>query len=245
MAELRLAFRLPLEPSEGSRPPAQSASGHSPLSLTRLPERAEFVSDYGLRGGRLFVDGALALEARTRAELEEGVTGALPDARRLRVVTEGDELCLFVDGVAAPREDRLSAPTARSAWIHAWLALSGSLFGFVASWLYVRRAAHDPWAMKMAVHMAAWHLFLVLTLFPASVWGQRIGIRAVQLASLVFFCIHVGIALANTGETDWIGVLNGASGVMFGVTVVWGQRAWRDMDPIGSGIKARASRRPA
>jgi hypothetical protein len=204
----------------------------------RLPERAEFVSDYGLRGGRLLVGGALALTAASRAELERGVSGVLPDARRLHVQAEGDELRLFVDGVAAPREDSLRAPTSRSAWIHAWLALSGSLFGFVASGLYVRRAeiAHDAWAMKMAVHMAAWHLFLVLTLFPASVWGQRIGIRAVQLAALVFFCIHVGIALANAGDAEgpWLGMLNAASGTAFLTTVLWGQRAHRDMNPIGT-----------
>jgi hypothetical protein len=212
MAELRIAFRLPRR------------------------ARAEFLSDYGLRGGKLLVDGELALEASSRAALERGVDGLARGTGHLRLVAGDDaDVRVFVDGVEAPREDRLRAPTSRSAWIHGWLALWGSAFGFVASWLYVRRAeaSGDPWAMKMAVHMAAWHLLLTLTLFPASVWGQRIGIRAVQLAAAVFFCIHAGIALANLGaEGPGIWLLNASSGLAFLATVLYGLRAYRDMDPL-------------
>ncbi len=213
MAELRIAFRLP------------------PRN-----ERAELVTDYGLRGGTLLVDGRVV--ARDRAALGSGVRGAL-GSRSLTLFADGaDEVRLFVDGREAPREERLRAPTSRSAWIHAWLALSGSALGFLASWLYLRRAraSGDPWAMKMAVHMAAWHLMLTLTLFPASVWGQRLGIRAVQLAALVFFAIHAGIgidnALAPAGDGPLIALLNGASGLAFLITVLYGQRAHADMDPL-------------
>ena len=74
-----------------------------------------------------------------------------------------------------------SIPISGSAWLHAWIALTGSVLGFVASYLYVGRAQtfSDQWAMQMAIHMAGWHLLLALTLFPASVWGQRPGIRSV------------------------------------------------------------------
>jgi hypothetical protein len=142
--------------------------------------------------------------------------------------------------VEATREEDIRVPPTPSAWIHAGIALLGSLLGFVAGALYVRRAhaSADAWAMKMALHMAAWHLLLVLTLFPASVWGQRTGIRLVQAVSLVFFFIHVGIAIANLGagaaaaDGPWIGLFNALSGVAFLVAVVYGQRAHRDMDPL-------------
>jgi hypothetical protein len=219
MAELRISFVLP---------PRR--------------ERALFVSDYGLRGGRLLVGGAVAAEATTREALFKGVRGAIPgsgEAVRL-CASDGPEVRVFVDGVEAPREDQLRAPVSRAAWVHAWLALSGSALGFIASWLYLRRAqsSGDPWSMKMAVHMAAWHLLLTLTLFPSSIWGQRAGIRAVQAASLVFFFIHVGIGVANftAGEPlrDGlsIAVLNTLSGVAFLATVLYGQRAWASMEPM-------------
>src|SRR5262249_33042804 len=148
-----------------------------------------------------------------------------------------DDVRLLFDGAEVMREDRMRAPISRSVWIHAFLALGGSLFGFIASALYVRRAglSQDPWAMKMALHMAAWHLLLVLTLFPLSVFGQRVGIRVVQCVSLLFFCIHVGIAVANTGpafDGPWIALLNGASGVAFLAAAIYGSRAWADMDPL-------------
>jgi hypothetical protein len=215
MAELRIAFRLP----------------------PRF-ERALFVSDYGLRGGKLLVGGALVVDAPSREALCAGVTAARPESGPVTLRADGEEVRVFVDGVEATREDRLRAPISRSAWIHAALALSGSVFGLIASWLYLlrARAGADAWAMKMAVHMAAWHLFLVLTLFPASVWGQRLGIRAVQGASLVFFLIHAGIALANlgapSGDGPLIGLFNAASGVAFAIATVYGQRAHADMDPL-------------
>ncbi len=209
----------------------------------RLPDAARvlFVSDYGLRAARLTVDGAEVLAAAAPEALAAGVSARLPGTLRTVTVraTDGSDVRVWVDGVEAVREDRLRAPTSRSAWAHAFLALSGSALGFIAGWLYLRRAAAsaDPWAMKMAVHMAAWHLFLTLTLFPASVWGQRIGIRAVQAAALVFFLIHVGIAVANVAspradEGPWIALLNGSSGLAFLATVLYGQRAHADMNPL-------------
>lgn len=181
------------------------------LPLAGAP-RAVVETDFALRNPRVRVEGEL-------------------DAARLKVMVLDDEVRLFVDGVEAPREDRLRAPTSRSAWVHACLALGGSAFGFFASWLYIGRG--DAWSTKMALHMAAWHLLLTLTLFPASVWGQRIGIRAVQLAALIFFCIHLGIALANLGAPmDGIAILNALSGAAFFATVIYGQRAHRDMDPL-------------
>jgi len=216
MAELRIAFVLP-----------------------RASERAEFITDYSLRGGRLVVRDRVVVEVASRAALAQGASGRLAGSGGLVRVSAGDddEVRVWLDGVEAAREDRLIAPIRRSAWMHGWLALLGSALGFVSSWLYVRRAhaTGDAWALKMAVHMAAWHLFLTLTLFPASVWGQRIGIRAVQGASLVFFLIHLGIACANLGpstEGPLLGLLNAASGLAFLVTALYGQRAHRDMNPL-------------
>ena len=81
-----------------------------------------------------------------------------------------------------------------------------------------------------------------MALFPASVWGQRAGIRAVQVVSLVFFFIHAGIALANAGVSDpAIAAFNAASGLLFGASTLVGQRAHRDMDPI----RARRDPTPA
>jgi hypothetical protein len=92
----------------------------------------------------------------------------------------------------------------------------------------------------MGLHMAGWHLLLTLTLFPASVWGQRIGIRVVQAVSLVFFLIHAGIATANLDMADpAIAVLNALSGLLFGAATLYGQRAHRDMDPIRALVEAR------
>ena len=91
--------------------------------------------------------------------------------------------------------------------------------------------------------MAGWHLLLTLTLFPASVWGQRTGIRVVQGVSLMVFLIHAGIAIANLGPPEpgeptdaWIASLNAASGLLFLVTALYGRRAYRDMDP-GSALR--------
>jgi hypothetical protein len=219
MAERQIAFLLPVD---------------------GLP-RAVFVTDYGLRQGRLIVDGSTVLEASSRESLTGGVSVTLPGtSRQITVRAIEDDLELSVDGIAAPREEDLHAPSSRSAWMHGWIALGGSAFGLIASYLYVLRAhaLEDAWSMRMALHMAAWHLLLTLTLFPASVWGQRLGIRAVQATSLLFFLIHVGIAISNahaSGEIAngaSIAFFNAASGIMFLVAVAYGQRAHADMDPI-------------
>lgn len=222
MAERRLAFRLP---------------------LPGLP-RALFVTDYGLRRGHLLVDGAMILDAPSHEALVSGVSAALPGtAQRITVQAVDDDVRLSVDGFEVTCEEHLRAPTSRSAWIHGCIALGGSAFGFVASYLYVLRAneLHDPWPMRMALHMAAWHLLLTLMLFPASVWGQRIGIRAVQATSLLFFVIHAGIAVSNAREVvessygPWIAIFNAASGLAFFAAVAYGQRAHADMDPLHAG----------
>jgi hypothetical protein len=219
VAEREIAFRLP---------------------LPGLP-RALFVTDYGLRRGRLLLDDVVVLDAASREALAGGVSTLLQGTdHRITVQAIDDEVHLMVDGTEADREEQLRAPPSRSAWIHGFIALVGSGFGFVASYLYVLRAnaLGDAWSMRMAWHMAAWHLLLTLTLFPASVWGQRIGIRAVQATSLVFFVIHVGIALSNANEAEalqggaLVALFNAASGLAFLAAVAYGQRAHRDMDPI-------------
>ena len=202
--------------------------------------RALLHTDYSARHGRVEVNGQTVLEAATADELARGVTVALAGRGTLRLAAGADgEFALSLDGRPAPREETLARPATRSAWLHAWIALAGSFLGFVASWLYFRRAQQfaDPWAMKMALHMAAWHLLLTLTLFPASVAGQRPGIRAVQAVSALFFAIHVSLALANLSaeagreEGPTIALLNAASGLAFLASALYGQRAWRDMDP--------------
>jgi hypothetical protein len=218
MAEQRLAFRLP---------------------LPGLP-RALFVTDYGLRGGQLLVDDVVVLDVRSSEELARGVSTPLGGTKkRIAVHAVDGQLRLALDGIEVRPEEDLRAETSRSAWIHGFVALAGSAFGFIASYLYVLRAEAlgDPWPMRMALHMAAWHLLLTLTLFPASVWGQRVGIRAVQAVSLLFFAIHVGIALSNAGAAEvetsaWIALLNAASGLAFLAAVIYGQRAHADMDPV-------------
>lgn len=219
MAELVIAFRLP-QPG--------------------LP-RAVFRTDYGLRGGRLEIDGVETMSIGTRAELEAGVEGRAPgDGAPLWIGLSSEpdaELELRIAGERAPREDELSAPLPRSAWVHATIGFAASTFGFIASYLYLVRseAAGDNWALRMAIHMAAWHAILVLTLFPASIWGKRIGVRAVQLVSAVFFVIHAGIAIANaidpprTAEGPGIAVLNALSGIFFLFAVLFGQRVHREM----------------
>jgi len=219
MAERQIAFRLP---------------------LAGLP-RAVFVTDYGLRHGRLIVDGAVVLDARSHEILAEGLSAVLPGTQaEVTVRAIDDDLQVSVDGRTARREDDLRAPSSRSAWLHGWIALAGSAFGLMASYLYVLRShsLDDAWSMRMAWHMAAWHLLLTLTLFPASVWGQRLGIRAVQAMSLLFFLIHVGIAVSNAlakgalADGYSIAFFNAASGIMFLGAVAYGQRAHADMDPL-------------
>lgn len=207
----------------------------------RLPEaswpRAIFESDYGMRTGRLTLEGEELLAFEDRAKLEQGIeTDWRGRTLALHVENERD-VSVTLDGAPALREDRLHAPPSRSAWIHAFVALFASFAGFVASYLYLLRAEHfdDPWALKMSIHMAGWHLLLTLTLFPASVWGQRVGIRAVQGISLLFFLIHAGIAAANTSQAldgPWIAALNALSGLFFLIAVLYGQVAHRDMNPL-------------
>jgi hypothetical protein len=207
--------------------------------------RALFQSDFTYAGGRLLIDGVPVLSAATRAELERGVRGDLPPhggvEMRLVPAGTGHDVCVTAGGRRARRESELRARPSRSAWMHACQALAGSGAGFAASWLYLQKAAElgSDWALKMGDHMAGWHLLLTCTLFPASVWGQRTGIRAVQWVSLLFFLIHAGIALANVGSSDpsepndaWIAGLNAASGLLFLVAAIYGWRAYRDMDPV-------------
>jgi hypothetical protein len=201
MAELRIAYLMP-------------NASH---------QRAVFVTDYGLRGGRLVVGDDVVVEAHDHEELARGVSAALPATGELVEVRASDDFDVFVrvGGAEALREDRIAEGRRRATWIHGGVSLGGSACGFAASWLYVlrARAAADPWAMKMAIHMAAWHLLLTLALFPAAVWGGRFGRHAVRGTALVFFFIHVGIAMANGGTAEeqggWIAVLNAASGLLF------------------------------
>lgn len=210
----------------------------------RLPlpgwPRAVFRSDLDYRDARLSLDDRAVLVAETREELERGVEGQVSDDARPIAMQLTDragriELVVRVDGKKALREDGIWARPTRSAWIHAWIALAGSAAGFAASGFYLLKAAelHNEWAQKMGMHTAGWHLLLTFTLFPASVWGQRFGIRAVQFVSLVFFLIHAGIALANSAVDDaWIGAFNALSGICFLASLVYGNRAYRDMDPL-------------
>lgn len=211
----------------------------------RLPlpgwPRAAFKSGFGHENARLVVDGARVLHANTREELEAGVVGELSGGEEVAMQLTERGLVVRAGGKRALREDRVFAKPTRSAWIHAFIALFGSAAGFVASAFYLMKSSYlaslDPmssvWAQKMGIHTAGWHLLLTFTLFPASVWGQRMGIRVVQVTSLVFFCIHAGIALANADMADpAIAFFNALSGVLFGASVVYGQRAHRDMDPI-------------
>jgi hypothetical protein len=226
VAELEVAFRLPLD---------------------GWP-RAVFESDYAYDGGRLVVDAHTVVRAHTREQLESGICGNLPMtgadvAVRLVADRRLPALQVWIDGQPAVREDALRARPTRSAWVHACLALAASAAGFTASYLYLMKAhvLDSEWSLKMANHMAGWHLLLTFTLFPASVWGQRVGIRSVQWVSLLFFCIHAGIALANLGASDstnpddtWIALWNGVSGLCFLAAAVYGYRAYRDMDPVAA-----------
>jgi hypothetical protein len=231
VAQQRIAFRLPIE---------------------EWP-RAVVQSDFGWRGARVLVNERVAVEAGSRELLEAGVGGRVPGSvhrLELRLVgpREAPEPELRVDGRTAPREDRLRAPPSHAAWIHAVQALCASVFGFLASWFYLKKGdvLSDVWAHKMGIHTLGWHLLLVVTLFPASVWGQRTGIRGVQLVSALFFFIHVGIATANGADVSsaldiYIALFNALSGALFLIAVWYGQRAFRSMDPLAALRAGRAS----
>jgi hypothetical protein len=144
-----------------------------------------------------------------------------------------------IDDLEAVDERDLTMKATRSAWVHALLALGGSIAGFVSSWLYLGKAEqlHSAWALKMGQHTAAWHVLLTLTLLPGSIWGGRLGIRLVQSVCVLFFAIHLAIALANLGRNDpdnpndaSIALFNAISGLLFLAAAVWGNRAHRDMD---------------
>ena len=220
------------------------------IEAYRLPlpgwPRAIFEGDHAYTQGRLRVDGEEILAARSREELLRGMSAGLAGgshAIELRLEMDGDVpmLAICVDGEPAVAERDLRSPPSRSAWRHAFIALFASVAGFIASYLYLEKAwaLDSAWSLKMAYHTAGWHLLLVLTLFPASVWGQRLGIRSVQATSLLFFCIHLGIAIANAVSNDpvnpgdfWIGTWNALSGAFFLAAVVYGNVAYRDMDPV-------------
>lgn len=223
--------------------PASAAGVERHLETTfRLPfpgfPRVRFVTDFGFRGGALLLGDRTLVEAATRLELEEGLRATVDDEHALSVRLAArhgrrPEVEMSLDGRPLAAEGAIRARPSLSAWVHAVVALVGSFAGFAASWLYLRKAdlLADEWALKMGRHMAGWHLLLTLTLFPASVWGQAIGVRTVQGVSMIFFLIHAGIALANSsGVTDiGIAVLNAVSGAFFLVATLYGQRAHRDM----------------
>ncbi len=224
--------------------PADAAPGDLEIAF-RLPlagwPRALFRSDYGYQRGSLSLGGAPILQAGSREELERGVEASpsvadgAPIRMELLCRNGVPKLKVFAAGRAAVREDEVWARPTRSAWIHACIALAASAAGFAASYCYLLKAEalHSDWATKMGQHTGGWHLLLTFTLFPASVWGQRLGIRAVQLVSLLFFCIHAGIALANSDMGDpAIAFFNALSGVFFLASVIYGNRAYRDMDPV-------------
>ncbi|MFO0592600.1 MAG: hypothetical protein U0441_33965 [Polyangiaceae bacterium] len=211
----------------------------------RLPlegwPRAVFKAGFGFENARLTVDGQRVLLTATKDDLESGVEGDLRSGDSVAMQLTENGLVVAVNGKRAVREDRIFAKPTRSAWIHAVIALAASAAGFTASAFYLVRSTAlanlDPlssvWAHKMGIHTLGWHLLLTLTLFPASVWGQRWGIRSVQVVSLVFFFIHVGIAAANADMSDTaIAIFNALSGLFFAISVVYGQRAYKDMDPI-------------
>jgi hypothetical protein len=208
------------------------------LPLPGFP-RVTFHSDFSHRNAELHVEGERVAWAYTKEALVAGVEGTWGEARHvvaMRLVGDRDtqRLVVTVDGQQALSEDHIWAKPSRTAWIHAFIALGGSAAGFLASVFYLVKAhaQADAWALKMGNHTAGWHILLTLSLFPASVWGQRIGIRAVQVVSFVFFCIHVGIALANSDLVDPpIAFFNALSGVLFLVSTVYGNRAYRDMSP--------------
>ena len=214
----------------------------------RLPldgePRVVFETDWLFEGGRLLLDGRPLVAARSRAALAEGIEADFAEGLiKVRLVDDDgdDRLEVRLGDVLALCESAVTLKPTRSAWIHAWIALTGSFAGFVSSVLYLHKASllHSDWALKMGQHTLAWHLLLTFTLFPSSIWGQRIGIRVVQVVSVVFFAIHLGIALANVGKgadptnpnDAWIALTNALSGLAFLVAALWGQRAARDMDP--------------
>lgn len=202
--------------------------------------RVCFESDYEFRSTRVRIAEREILELANPQELDRGTTltsvslgGATLEVRR-RMDGAIPIIDIFLAGESATPEDELSAYTARAAWIHAFQALAASAAGFVASAIYLSKS-QDSGSLhefKMAYHMAAWHLLLTLTLFPASVWGGCFGIRFVQTTSALFFLIHAGIAAANLSTFNSpeaadpaIALWNAVSGFFFLVATIYGNRA--------------------
>ena len=212
------------------------------LPLSGRP-RATFETDYLYEGGRLMIDGACVLHVPSRGALEDGVSATFAEgvvSARLDPTGEQARVVVTLDGVEATDERSVDVRATRSAFVHASLALAGSFAGFVASFLYLHKAAllHSAWALKMGQHTAGWHLVLTLTLFPGSIWGGRTGIRIVQCVCVLFFAIHLAIAVANLGASDptnpndpAVAVFNALSGILFLIAAWVGNRAHRDMDP--------------
>jgi hypothetical protein len=210
-----------------------------------LPEwpSALVESDYTFGSAKLYVDGRELLRAETRAQLREGVRTAFGEHDvRMSLCDAGEaaELIVEVDGERAIDESRLRPRACPSARRHALIALGASAAGFIASYLYLERAwtMDSVWALKMAYHMAGWHLLLTLLLAPASLLFGRPGIRSVQATSALFFAIHLGIAVANALDPSSlhhggaIAFWNALSGLFFFAAVPYGNVAWRDMDPV-------------
>ena len=114
------------------------------LPVDGWPE-AVFEGNYSFQGGRLRLGDEIVLRAADQHELERGVQRALRpggETIRMQLVQAGGSpyVEIDVDGRHARRTDDLSAPTSRSAWIHAWIALCGSGAGFIASLLYLFKA---------------------------------------------------------------------------------------------------------
>lgn len=201
--------------------------------------RIEVRTSYLYDGATVHWDGDQVLALADRAAFLAGA--------QVRVGADELSVVLRDDGVRVPepelvlnraplvRQDRARRATSGPVYLHSFLALFGSFAGFAASYLYLLRSENydDPWALKMALHMGAWHLLLTLTLFPAALFGGRIGVRIAQLASLLFFAIHLGIGLANLDagtllKDGWpIALLNAASGLFFALAVLSGQPAVR------------------
>ena len=239
--------RRDLDPVPAPDPASSGYVARRTLTF-RLPlagePRARFETDWRFHGGRLMLDGRALVVAHTRQELTLGVEAAFAEGTLTVILVERDgedDLEVRFGDARAVVETSVTLKATRSAWIHAWIALAGSVAGFVSSVLYLHKAAllHSEWALKMGQHTLGWHLLLTLILFPSSVWGQRPGIRGVQLVSLVFFAIHFSVAIANvTGSGDatnpndaGIALTNALSGLAFLAAALWGQRAARDMDP--------------
>ncbi len=209
-------------------------------------------SAYGGGETMLRIEGRDVLCAQDRDDLRRGVSADL-DGRTLRMKLDedgaGGALHVEIDGIPAVDESSLSPRASRTAWRHALLVAAASLAGFIASYLYLERAyaTDSVWSLKMAYHMAGWHLVLTLVLAPAVILFGRIGIRFVQGTAALFFAIHLGIAISNALDPaslhhgGAIALWNAVSGLFFLAAVPYGNVAWRDMDPVLA-LKAELTR---